>query len=263
MARLLSNAILKGISRASQSPRIVPASLKHVELRFSTTIPNDPDSHADFQPNNKAVNESGSCSGINIKELVDKDVKEHPVVIYMKGYPDLPQCGFSSLAVRVLKQYNVRSLWQPQILPSISSSVISATSASSLACHNAKLTWKCTKLMYCLVIADVPLTARNILEYPDLRTGVKAYRSVRISLLKLNSLQWYCRSSLASSFLLVKAIISSLMMLKYLSACNWPTFPQIFIKGEFIGGSDIIMNMHQTGELKEKFQDIEGKEESE
>ncbi|KAF9685262.1 hypothetical protein SADUNF_Sadunf03G0036400 [Salix dunnii] len=198
MARLLSNAILKGISRASQPPRIVPASFYHIELRFSTTIPNDPDSHADFQPNNKAVNESGSCSGINIKELVDKDVKEHPVVIYMKGYPDLPQCGFSSLAVRVLKQYNV------------------------------------------------PLTARNILEYPDLRTGVKAYRS-----------------SLASSVLFVNAIISSLRMLKYLSECNWPTFPQIFIKGEFIGGSDIIMNMHQTGELKEKLQDIAGKEESE
>nr|TKS15370.1 glutaredoxin family protein [Populus alba] len=172
MARFLSNTILKGISRASQSPRIVPASFNNVKLRFSTNIPNDPDSHADFQPNNKAVNESGSCSGINIKELVDKDVKEHPIVIYMKGYPDLPQCGFSALAVRVLKQYNV------------------------------------------------PLTARNILEYPDLRTGVKAYS-------------------------------------------NWPTFPQIFIKGEFIGGSDIIMNMHQTGELKEKLQDIAGKEESE
>ena len=50
----------------------MPASFNHVKLRFSTNIPNDPDSHADFQPNNKAVNESGSCSGINIKELVDK-----------------------------------------------------------------------------------------------------------------------------------------------------------------------------------------------
>ncbi|XP_028060744.1 monothiol glutaredoxin-S11-like [Camellia sinensis] len=39
--------------------------------------------------------------------------------------------------------------------------------------------------------------------------------------------------------------------------CNWPTFPQIFIKGEFIGGSDIILNMHQTGELKEMLKDID------
>ncbi|KAK0595706.1 hypothetical protein LWI29_009231 [Acer saccharum] len=37
---------------------------------------------------------------------------------------------------------------------------------------------------------------------------------------------------------------------------SWPTFPQIFIKGEFIGGSDIILNMHQNGELKEKLKDI-------
>ncbi|CAK7356584.1 unnamed protein product [Dovyalis caffra] len=170
MARLLSNTILKGISRASPSPRIVPASFNHIGLRFSTTVTNDPDSHADFQPNNK--DGSGTFSRTNFKEFVEKDVKEHPVVIFMKGYPELPQCGFSALAVRVLKHYNV------------------------------------------------PLAARNILEYPELKLGVKAYS-------------------------------------------NWPTFPQIFIKGEFIGGSDIIMNMHQNGELKEKLQDISGKEESE
>ncbi|GKV28186.1 hypothetical protein SLEP1_g37270 [Rubroshorea leprosula] len=43
----------------------------------------------------------------------------------------------------------------------------------------------------------------------------------------------------------------------------WPTFPQIFIKGEFIGGSDIIMNMHQGGELKEKLKDIGAKQKAE
>ncbi|XP_028114133.1 monothiol glutaredoxin-S15, mitochondrial-like isoform X1 [Camellia sinensis] len=67
---------------------------------------------------------------------------------------------------------------------------------------------------------DVPLSARNILEDPELKNAVKAY---------------------------------SLMV--YPSR-NWPTFPQIFIKGEFIGGSDIILNMHQTGELKEMVKDI-------
>ncbi|KAG4944999.1 hypothetical protein JHK82_041061 [Glycine max] len=41
---------------------------------------------------------------------------------------------------------------------------------------------------------------------------------------------------------------------------NWPTFPQVFIKGEFIGGSDIVLNMHQTGELKEKLKDIMSKQ---
>ncbi|XAR48813.1 hypothetical protein NMG60_11031768 [Bertholletia excelsa] len=86
-------------------------------------------------------------------------------MIYMKGVPDLPRCGFSALAVRVLKEY------------------------------------------------DVPLSARNILEDPELKNAVKAYSA-------------------------------------------WPTFPQIFIKGEFIGGSDIILNMHQSGELKEKLKDM-------
>ncbi|CAL5416788.1 unnamed protein product [Camellia sinensis] len=42
---------------------------------------------------------------------------------------------------------------------------------------------------------------------------------------------------------------------------NWPTFPQIFIKGEFIGGSDVILNMHQTGELKEMLKDIAANQE--
>ncbi|KAI8002734.1 hypothetical protein LOK49_LG08G02278, partial [Camellia lanceoleosa] len=79
----------------------------------------------------------------------------------MKGVPDLSRCGFSSLAVRVLKEYNV------------------------------------------------PLSARNILEDPELKNAVKAY---------------------------------SLMVYPYR---NWPTFPQIFIMGEFIRGSDIILNMHQ------------------
>ncbi|KAI7981860.1 hypothetical protein LOK49_Contig11G00012 [Camellia lanceoleosa] len=46
-----------------------------------------------------------------------------------------------------------------------------------------------------------------------------------------------------------------------LHLCNWPTFPQIFIKGEFIGGSDVILNMHQTGELKEMLKDIAANQE--
>ncbi|XP_008237219.1 PREDICTED: monothiol glutaredoxin-S15, mitochondrial-like isoform X2 [Prunus mume] len=129
-------------------------------MRYSTSVPNDTDTHDDFKPANKF-----DGSGLSLKELVEQDVKDNPVMLYMKGVPEVPQCGFSSLAVRVLKQY------------------------------------------------DVPLSARNILEDPELKTAVKAFS-------------------------------------------HWPTFPQIFIKGEFIGGSDIILNMHQSGELKEKLKDI-------
>ncbi|KAI7981867.1 hypothetical protein LOK49_Contig11G00015 [Camellia lanceoleosa] len=127
----------------------------HHGMQYSTTMPNDPDIHEDFRPTNKL--ESSGLSLKDIVELVD--------MLYVKGVPDLPRCGFSSLAVRVLKEYNV------------------------------------------------PLSARNILEDSELKNAVKAYS-------------------------------------------NWLTFPQIFIKGEFIGGSDMILNMHQTGELKEILKDI-------
>ncbi|MBA0663833.1 hypothetical protein Goklo_003917 [Gossypium klotzschianum] len=165
MARLLSsNAVLKAIATlpAPLSSRNVIGSFYPSGLKYSTSVPGDPDTHEDFRPTNKI-----QSSDVSLKDVVEQDVKENPVMIYMKGVPDFPQCGFSSLAVRVLKHYNV------------------------------------------------PLSARNILEDPELKSAVKAFS-------------------------------------------HWPTFPQIFIKGEFIGGSDIILNMHQNGELKEKLKDIVG-----
>lgn len=154
--------LFKGISGlpAARSSRNASGSIYHNGMKYSTTVPNEPDTHDDFKPTNKLEN-----SGLSLKEVVEQDVKDNPVMLYMKGVPDLPQCGFSSLAVRVLKHYNV------------------------------------------------PLSARNILEDPELKSAVKAFS-------------------------------------------HWPTFPQIFIKGEFIGGSDIVLNLHQTGELKEKLKDI-------
>ncbi|KAL3742421.1 hypothetical protein ACJRO7_017834 [Eucalyptus globulus] len=167
MARALSNLLLKGItgSPAGGSNRMASASFIQRGMRYSTTVPNDPDTHDDFKPMDKFQD-----SATSLKDVVEQDVKENPVMIYMKGVPEFPQCGFSSLAVRVLKHYNV------------------------------------------------PLNARNILENAELKSAVKAFS-------------------------------------------HWPTFPQIFIKGEFIGGSDIVMNMHQSGELKEKLKDIAANQE--
>ncbi|XP_068657255.1 monothiol glutaredoxin-S15, mitochondrial isoform X2 [Aristolochia californica] len=165
MARLLSSAMLKGIERFQASPLrklVVPGSFYQHDLRHSTSIPGDSDTHQDFQPANKLKD-----SNLSVKDIVEKDVKESPVMIYMKGVPDAPQCGFSQLAVRVLKHYGV------------------------------------------------PINARNILEDLELKNSVKSYS-------------------------------------------NWPTFPQIFINGEFIGGSDIILQMHQNGELREKLKDLTG-----
>ncbi|XP_044497157.1 monothiol glutaredoxin-S15, mitochondrial-like isoform X2 [Mangifera indica] len=129
-------------------------------MKYSTSLPDDPDTHEDFRSTNKV-----ESSGPSLKDVVEQDVKENPVMIYMKGIPENPQCKFSAMAVRVLQQYSVH------------------------------------------------LSARNILENAELKGAVKAIS-------------------------------------------HWPTFPQIFIKGEFIGGSDIILNKHQNGELKEKLKDI-------
>jgi len=93
-------------------------------------------------------------------DTIKQQISENPVILYMKGSPDFPQCGFSARAVNALK-----------------------------ACG--------AKFAYV-----------NILENPDIRAELPNYAS-------------------------------------------WPTFPQLYINGELIGGSDIIIEMYETGELQE------------
>ncbi|KAG2586698.1 monothiol glutaredoxin-S4, mitochondrial-like [Panicum virgatum] len=175
MARLVSTALVRGLMRSSRPSSAAAVSQPAIQkfMNYSsglggapnaigdsttTRVAADPDTHQDFQPTSKS-------SEMSFDDIVAQDIKEHPVVIYMKGYPDAPRCGFSALAVKVLQQYGV------------------------------------------------PISARDILSDLKLKETVKAYS-------------------------------------------NWPTFPQIFIKGEFVGGSDIILSMHQKGELKELLGDI-------
>jgi monothiol glutaredoxin len=94
-----------------------------------------------------------------VLDVVAKQVKENPVMLYMKGTPDKPQCGFSLQAVRIL---------------------------------NA-------------VGAD--FSSVNVLEYPAIREGVKLYS-------------------------------------------DWPTIPQLYVSGEFVGGCDIMTNMFNDGGLE-------------
>ncbi len=101
----------------------------------------------------------------DIKQQIEKDIKENKVMIYMKGTPEFPQCGFSGQVVSIFKQYKI------------------------------------------------PFGAKNVLEDPDLRQGIKDFT-------------------------------------------DWPTIPQIFINGEFVGGCDIITEMHNKGELKKLMETI-------
>ena len=97
-------------------------------------------------------------TGIN--DFIDNEVKNNDVVLFMKGTPQFPQCGFSARAVEVM------------------------TSVGQ------------------------PFAYVNILEAPEIRTNLPQYG-------------------------------------------NWPTFPQLWVKGELVGGSDILLEMHRNGQLAE------------
>lgn len=103
---------------------------------------------------------------MDIKQKIHDTVTGNPVVLYMKGTPQAPQCGFSARAIQILQACGVKNL----------------------------------------VTVDV-------LADPDVRQGVKDY-------------------------------------------ANWPTVPQLYISGEFVGGSDIMTEMYQSGELQKQLDPI-------
>jgi len=94
------------------------------------------------------------------REFIAKTVTENPVVLFMKGTAQLPQCGFSGRAIQILKSCGVRNL-----------------------------------------------VTVNVLDDDEVRQAIKDFSS-------------------------------------------WPTIPQLYIQGEFVGGSDIMAEMFQSGELQ-------------
>jgi monothiol glutaredoxin len=94
-----------------------------------------------------------------IHEFIAKAIKDHPVVLFMKGVPDEPRCGFSAICVQILDHLGV------------------------------------------------DFVGVDVLQSDDLRQGIKTFS-------------------------------------------DWPTIPQLYVNGEFVGGSDIIREMFQAGELK-------------
>lgn len=96
---------------------------------------------------------------MNIQAQIKALVEENPVVLFMKGTPDFPQCGFSNKVVHILNT------------------------------------------------CGTPFKGINVLEDPDLRQGIKDYT-------------------------------------------NWPTIPQLYVQGKFVGGCDIVTEMFESGELQ-------------
>ncbi|KAK7502763.1 hypothetical protein BaRGS_00006013 [Batillaria attramentaria] len=109
---------------------------------------------------------AGYASKTGSKEYIDKLVQNKPVVVFMKGTPDQPRCGFSNAVVQILRFHGVDKF-----------------------------------------------DSYNVLEDEDLRQGIKEYT-------------------------------------------NWPTIPQVFMDGEFVGGCDIMMDMHKNGELIEELKKV-------
>ena len=95
----------------------------------------------------------------DVNARIEAEVKNNDVVLFMKGTPQFPMCGFSGQVVQILNY------------------------------------------------VGVPYKGVNVLEDEGIRNGIKEYS-------------------------------------------NWPTIPQLYVKGEFIGGSDIMMEMYESGELK-------------
>lgn len=93
------------------------------------------------------------------RERIQTEVDANDVLLFMKGTPVFPQCGFSAAVIQVLSHLQVK------------------------------------------------FSSINVLEDPDIRDGIKQYS-------------------------------------------DWPTIPQLYVKGEFVGGCDIIREMYETGELK-------------
>ena len=102
---------------------------------------------------------------MSAQDTIRDQVTNNDVVLYMKGSPQFPQCGFSSAAVQILKGCGVQEV-----------------------------------------------LAVNVLSDDEIRQGIKAFS-------------------------------------------NWPTIPQLYVKGEFVGGCDIMREMYENGELQQLLKD--------
>jgi len=99
---------------------------------------------------------------MSIEQFIENEVRSNDVVLFMKGTPQFPQCGFSSQVVQILEH------------------------------------------------VGVPYKSLNVYDSTELRDGIKIYS-------------------------------------------NWPTIPQLYVKGGFVGGCDIVREMFQAGELQQLF----------
>ena len=103
---------------------------------------------------------------MSVQEIIKEQVTKNPVVLYMKGSPQMPMCGFSATASQLLKMNGAQEIFTV-----------------------------------------------DVLQNPEIREGIKQF-------------------------------------------ANWPTIPQLYVNGEFVGGSDIVREMYESGELQKLLQGV-------
>ena len=151
---------------------------------------------------------------MSIEQFIDNEVKSNDVVLFMKGTPQFPQCGFSGQVVQILDHIGVgykglnvlesadlrNGIKTYSNWPTIPQLYVKGEFVGG--CDIIREMFQAGELQQLLVDKGV-----NVLENTDIRQGVKEYS-------------------------------------------NWPTIPQLYVKGEFVGGCDIIREMFQEGELQ-------------
>uniref|UniRef100_A0A7S2HJB1 Glutaredoxin domain-containing protein n=1 Tax=Helicotheca tamesis TaxID=374047 RepID=A0A7S2HJB1_9STRA len=146
----MTSILLRTACRTSLTPSARAASFSLSQTSFFSS-----GSHDDFAPKRKAIDDEDEAL-----KMIKEHVESNRIMLYMKGNPSMPMCGFSARVVQALQN------------------------------------------------EGVDFSSVNVLDYPQIREGVKKFS-------------------------------------------EWPTIPQLYIDGEFIGGCDIVTSMHESGELKE------------
>ena len=159
MKNILRATAHRCVARKTGIPSLVPCALVGRSFPRIPARQFSEGSHDDFAPQRKTVPDDG------VQEMIAQHIKDNLIMLYMKGTPSMPMCGFSAKVVQTLQS------------------------------------------------EGVDFSSVNVLDYPTLREGIIHFS-------------------------------------------EWPTIPQLYVNGEFIGGCDIVLGMHESGELKEVLDEV-------
>ncbi|KAL7542467.1 hypothetical protein ACHAXR_011804 [Thalassiosira sp. AJA248-18] len=161
---LVARCAIRAGATTTSSPQlpVLSSAINHTQQQLpSAPARHFSSSHDDFSPQKKHnLEEAGNDAESTILTMIESHIKANRIMLYMKGSPSQPQCGFSATVVQILKS------------------------------------------------SGADFASVNVLDYPEVREGVKKYS-------------------------------------------QWPTIPQLYVDGEFVGGCDIVQSMDESGELKE------------